>query len=273
MKTFTLIATALLLGLAACAPSSQTENLNQPVATTNGIIGGTEVHDRHDALRSVVALYDTGGGFLCTGTLIDKNLVVTAAHCIPQDISKMLVIFGNKVQKTAPMAKVNGAIAYPTWNPRSPRDQGDIAVVSFEGTTPDFFRPLPILPEQYARVLRKGTLVMMLGYGLTDAINKTGSGVLRYTSARIEDAQYGPTEILLDESLGKGTCSGDSGGPVIIMVGEQAHILAVTSRGDQFCNNKGVYTKTTAYKAWIDEAAGKLRKQAGGDHNNTFYGL
>ncbi|MBX3040582.1 MAG: trypsin-like serine protease [Bdellovibrionaceae bacterium] len=273
MKTLSIIATALLLGLTACSPQSQTENTNQPTATTNGIIGGTEVHDRHDSLRSIVALYDTAGGFLCTGTLIDKNLVITAAHCIPQDVSKMLVIFGNKVQKTAPMAKVTGAIAFPGYNRHARRDQGDIALVSFEGTTPDFFRPLPILTEQYARVLRKGTLVMMLGYGLSDAINKTGSGVLRMTSARIEDAQYGPTEILLDESLGKGTCSGDSGGPVIIMVGEQAHILAVTSRGDEFCNQKGVYTSTTAYRPWIEEAAGKLRRQANGGRNNTFSGL
>src|SRR4051812_3490531 len=54
------------------------------------IIGGTEVQQGDPVLKSTVAIFD--GSALCTGSIIDQDLVVTAAHCI-SDPSRMAVLF------------------------------------------------------------------------------------------------------------------------------------------------------------------------------------
>lgn len=268
--TFSMLA---LVGIAACAPKGQSPFDNEGESEAQAIIGGSEIGDNHQALKHIVAIYDAKEGFLCTGSLIGSNLVLTAAHCIPNDISQMWVIFGPRVEKDAPKVRVTGALAFPGYRPRSKNLTGDIAVVSFGGATPEYFAALPIFPQNQLHVIRQGTKVMMLGYGVNDGLSKEGAGTMRFTSARVKDPLFSPTQIMLDESQGKSTCVGDSGGPIIIMIGTQAHILGITSYGDETCSQVGVYTSAGAYTAWIAEASQKLMKQERGGRNNPFNGL
>lgn len=280
MKAFKLLfAASLSIALGACSPNNVAENVQTLGQETSSIIGGTEVAADHQSIRHIVALYDFDSGALCTGTLLGNNLVLTAAHCIGKDPKKMAIFFGNKVHQNAPRAPVLAVEISPLWesNQFKPYNTGDIALVLFGGPTPEAFQGLPVLPEQYARVLRKGTLVLMLGYGISDGVNKTGSGTLRMVSARVADEKFSATEVVIDQTQGKGACHGDSGGPAIVFVGGQAHVWGVTSRSvgdpDDHCSQYAAYTNATVYLTWIREASARLLKFNSEGRNNPFNGL
>ena len=228
-----------------------------------GIIGGQEVPNTSPLAKVVVALYNTGGGGLCTGTLLGNNFVLTAAHCLPQDPTKLVVIFNTRlVAEQGRVLPVDGAAVAPGWG-RSEhgRDLGDIALLHYRGQTPPDYGSVEILPQNRQSILRNGNLMLLAGYGASDGVAQTGSGILRQVSARIGDAAFGRTEILIDQRDGKGACNGDSGGPAFTAIGGKFYVWGVTSRGDEQCQIGGVYTNASQYIPWLNESAGRILRE------------
>ena len=80
-------------------------------------------------------------------------------------------------------------------------------------------------------------------------IDFLGSDILRSASGVIEG--FTEKEIRLDESNGEGTCVGDSGGPLLVLINNTYKLVGVTSRGSEFCDGPAVYTNATEYRDWI----------------------
>ncbi|WP_413557377.1 S1 family peptidase [Bdellovibrio sp. HCB209] len=268
MKTINLLITGMLAAaaLTACAPASQ----NGTVAADNNaqIIGGEKVQPGSRIIRSTVALYDTKVGALCSGTVIAQDIILTAAHCVGPNPKAMFVIFNNEVEK-APKQQiriVKAAIVNKDYSETRRDNTADIALVRFEGALPTGYAPAKILKN--SGLLREGTSTIVAGYGLNRSwVFKSGAGVLRTTSLNIADPNLTATEASLQQSLKKGVCSGDSGGPAYLDINGELHVWGVASRSDALptrltpdCFLMSIYTRTDAYTQWIADNMAELQK-------------
>ncbi|WP_155722482.1 S1 family peptidase [Bdellovibrio sp. HCB117] len=182
---------------------------------------------------------------------------------------------------------------HPSYKPEEQEeketDWGDIAILKFPGKLPAGYKPVALLQDD--SILKKGFVVTLAGYGVShidlepiDArkvrdieeaieygevicddnlknclkVDMSGDGELRQTTAPVSFLTE--TEVFLDESKGRGTCSGDSGGPAYVQKNGQYFLFGITSRGSQLCDSVGVYTNTVYYNNWIRETALKLSK-------------
>lgn len=233
-----------------------------------GIVNGT---GRMSAVskslsRSVVAIISESskGQSLCTGSIIGKELILTAAHCVDGKPSRMEVVFKSNVKKAhdADRRPVKGYIQHPNW--RESRDsgsggsginRGDLAVLKFTGGLPKGFVPLSLASEGLA--LSIGQAVGMLGFGVTSGTTESGAGVLRKTNTTILDF-VSDTEVLTD---GRATsvCFGDSGGPAFVKEKDKWVLWGVASSvTNRNCKQSSIHTSVMPFLSWIERAGSRL---------------
>lgn len=248
--------------LTACGPQGfQTNNIS---STGDGIIGGTEVQAGDPLYSSVVAVYDPDEGQLCTGSLLPNNIVVTAAHCLGEDPSAMLVFFDTKITSSSKFLMVDKAEVSPYWasNQFNSKDMGDIALLHFRGQVPVGYKSAKLLTSFSKKLLQKGTSVILTGFGISNGPTKEGAGILRTTQVVIDDPSFSTSEITVNQTQGKGACHGDSGGPAYVEVKGTYYLWGITSRGindtQDDCSQMAAYTSIQFYKNWITKTANKI---------------
>ncbi|MGZ3768175.1 MAG: S1 family peptidase [Bdellovibrio sp.] len=251
------------LALTGCSPKTA-ENSATIQSTGDGIIGGSEVQSGDRIQTSIVAVYDTASGALCTGSLLTNNLVLTAAHCIGDDVTKMLIFFDNKLGKQSYRLQVDQAEVSPYWASRQNENvnTGDIALIHFVGDVPDGWKPATFANNAGRSQLANGAIVVLAGYGITNGVTHEGAGVLRVTTVKIDNAQFSASEITINQTMGQGACHGDSGGPAYIQINGKYYLWGVTSRGiddpSNDCTKFSAYTNALFYKTWLNKAANKM---------------
>lgn len=263
MKHFILIFAALIL--AACSPVEMTAEVDAVAA--DSIVGGEKVARLSPVGRSTVGLYEKDIGYICSGTLIAKNLILTAAHCVDAKSKNLLAIFTTEIKnaKKDDLRKVTRWAVHPSYSEEmKAKDLGDIAIVRFEGTLPLGYEVAPILFD--AQAVQKNKKTIVAGYGLNwTTLIKKGAGTLRTTKLDIDEPLYSRTEALLGQSMRRGICSGDSGGPAYFDINGRLHVWGVASRGDSLpgffvpkCMLFSIFTRVDAYQDWIVGAMQEL---------------
>lgn len=257
------------------------------------IVGGSEVPDsQQDAIMwSTVALttdsarpdspdtstlIDKAQSF-CTGTIINKRTIVTAAHCLQQfdpdtrqtlpDLvldgdDKFVIYFGNKVNRSGRWVRAKKVIPHPEWSPSetlSPAPANaanDIGIVILSGDIPDTHRPVTI--ADHATRLDPAKEVYLAGFGVTLNRAQNDTGILRTVATALSNEEGNIKRFTVGQFF-RGACAGDSGGPAYVNVNGDLQLAGATSTGAEFLgtclgliNN---YTDVRYYKDWIESVS------------------
>jgi hypothetical protein len=210
------------------------------------IIGGSETKEGEFPTIGAL-LYD--GVVICTGTLIRKDIVLTAAHCgldkSGKQLSKKLLAFSvRRVAIMGPSYKAIEIMPPPAPLAYDPKThENDILLVQIDPTPATTFYQLPDLVGDR---LKGNVELVFIGYGKTRVKGRlVGAGKKRKVTIPIEDP--GPKTFVYRSK--KNTCWGDSGGPALL--GDR--IVGVTSTGDRYCNNYGIDTRVLPHVPWLDD--------------------
>jgi V8-like Glu-specific endopeptidase len=259
MQSRTLITTII----AVCA-------LMIPAGTAGAITNGQADQGQNPSVGALVS-YDpeTGDKYLiCSGTLIKRDLFVTAAHCLLDEPSDLYVSFESFVgaPDVGPDVRLyhGQATGHPEFEDETaPGDTHDVAVVVLDepvrGIKParlPFPHLLDLLDNRRNTIAR--TPFRVAGYGREgyDAAEDAffGGGSRRFAFSPFKDLES--NKLFLSQAGDEGgTCRGDSGGPVF--VGKTDVIVGVTSDGDPNCVEEGVYYRldTKSALSFIRSAA------------------
>jgi len=230
---------------AACGPPPEQELVyyNYP------IINGTQ--DTSAEHKAVVAVYDNYA--LCTGTWIGSNVVLTAGHCVSS--RTMQVGFGNNINYGMTWRTVTEKKVHPQYSATAYSIVNDIAMVRFSGSPPAGTNPIPHLPEALGVTTADiGTMLTYVGFGQTSASGGT-TGVkmvmtndLRWVCTNSGGCGYpAGYNTICEDQTPSGICSGDSGGPAIILRNNQEYVAGVASYTGQNCAEFGCSTKVDEY--------------------------
>jgi len=212
------------------------------------IVGGTETGG-----DPAVVSVNIGPASVCSGSLIAKNAVLTAGHCVVDPALLIApgvsVVFGKDgedfgarwvdAKSWTVHPKYTGTAAY------------DVSVIVLADDVNDV-TPLTLVHDPEA--LAAGVGVRHVGYGQNDEQKQAGQGVKRtavYPLTKVEPM------IVWSGATGTQTCLGDSGGPALLRVGGVEQILATVSGGDHcYGDSPDARVDVAEVRDWIVKAAG-----------------
>jgi len=233
------------------------------------IVGGFEAEEHE--WPWIVALFIDDAWF-CGGSLISDDFVLTAAHCVDGGYTFEIMAGAHNVRASSEPDRVeitsHDGWTHPQWDDYDLSN--DLALIRLPSkiTFNDYIRPacLPT-PDQVATA---GDLVTPIGWGRPSDSAGSISPVLRM----VEDlpiitneecnAVYGIVGegvVCIDTTGGKGTCSGDSGGPLgwYDSSAERWVEIGIVSFGASSGCEVGYpagFTRTNYYLDWIKDQTG-----------------
>jgi V8-like Glu-specific endopeptidase len=167
----------------------------------------------------------------CTGTLVGKRSVLTAAHCVTNGGRATFVVGGKRYSSSRVFAHTTGDIALVVLD----RDVSNVKPTPLNTSTP-----------------KVGQRVTLVGFGQTSE-NGGGFGTKRMGTNTIDKVD---SESIYFRGSGNGrssNCYGDSGGPAFMAISNQEVVAGVTSGGRAPCGTYAWDTRVDVFVDWLKQ--------------------
>lgn len=264
---------ACCLSLVGCAGADGADEDGGGSVVSQPIRGGA-VDSETTAVFAMAVQRSEGALSLCTATLIERNLFLTARHCLVDTPRVVRCGTSEFDDPTPPLAVAlvnateldedaleNAPVFHGValYLPETPEVCGaDIALVETEEQVPRAVAT-PLEPR-VLRAARPGERYAAVGYGGTRDDGR-GSGIRRSRQDLVVRCSGQCPEGIADaEFLGEvGTCEGDSGGPAL---DERDGVIGVLSRGAEDCTLP-IYGSIAAWASLIATAAQSAAERGG----------
>ncbi|MCP4601400.1 MAG: trypsin-like serine protease [Proteobacteria bacterium] len=245
---------------------------------------------RHEAVVAIL-INRADGTYICSGTLISGNVVLTAAHCTDveprrkprfkvADPSQLRVFVGDDLS-TSIEHSVQEVVIHEGYNRKS-LGVNDISLIRLrrpvpactgELTFPSCADPVAALPNTDGLAFNDGDIGVLdnldfAGFGVTAVDGSAGTkmhvfgtlggfgcAVVGCSSPGNPETQFSYEQVFVnpdpDGEDGQGPCFGDSGGATFIQRGDTWYSAGITSWGDSNCSVFGVSMRVDGYHDFI----------------------
>ncbi len=235
------------------------------------IIGGTDATVADFPWQ----VYYESGDFMCGGSIISGNWIITAAHCTENEdgsaipVSEMFVKAGATnpyIVNEGKRYQVSEVIINENYNTRTLAN--DVALLRLKDPVdvPNA-RPIKLVTADDARegATDPGVISWVTGWGLTDITPDVLPYILQKVQLPIVSREQASTvwRSIPDNFIMAGyrdaardACNGDSGGPMVVPVSGEYRLAGITSWGSEDCDTYSAYTEISAFEEWIRTKTG-----------------
>jgi len=233
-----------------------------PTGPAHHIVGGKPSAEGAYPWIANLKIKASGGSYLCGGSQISPDIILTAAHCVMDGATSVTVDIGKINPRDAASAGSERTSTQMKFG--AGPEKGDWAVLKLDRAyTPSSF---PKFPSDGSK--DTAPMFRAMGWGTTTESGSTSTTLREVDLPLVKDADCGTAaavEICAGDLIKGGidTCQGDSGGPLVVVEGGAFTLVGLTSWGEGCARPKepGHYAKVSALSKDIKAAITALGGQ------------
>ncbi len=211
-----------------------------------------------DLAAQAVVIISRRGSY-CTGTVIARDLLLTAAHCVEPQSE-----YAAAIEDSTRLIEIARIVLHPKYDPHqfeTRKPSPDMAILKLSEPLPSRYRVAKLSKE--IALPKRGDVFVLAGYGFARDGDERSLGTFRSIALPSVGTTGG---IMIRASAGNGStagaCQGDSGGPAF-RGGELAGVIGWTSiPAGKNCGFTTGVTLVGLQREWIERTIQSLRPES-----------